>query len=188
MIELPVTIDNGTGERLTFTHLVPTPRGGRLEGETRVAPGAGPPMHVHFLQDEGFTVLAGRIGTQRPGEPPVFAEAGASIVFPAGVPHKFWNAGDTELRCAAWVEPPGNVVYLLSHLFASQRRNGGARPALLDVAYLMRRYRTEFAMLEIPAIVQRLVFPIVVAIGTMLGAYRKYADAPPPDRGHRTPG
>jgi hypothetical protein len=28
--------------------------------------------------------------------------------------------------------------------------------------------------------VQRLVFPVVVAVGRLLGKYRKYADAPEP--------
>lgn len=52
----PHTIENGAGERLTFLRRVTGPRGDRLEGENLVAPGAGPPMHVHFHQDEVFTV------------------------------------------------------------------------------------------------------------------------------------
>jgi 2-iminobutanoate/2-iminopropanoate deaminase len=162
--------DEDRRERVTL-RLFRALRGGRLEGETRLAPGAGPPRHVHFLQDEGFTVVQGRIATERLGEAPVYAEAGESVVFPADVPHKFWNAGDTELHCSAWVEPPGNVVYLLQQLFASQQRNGGARPSLLDIAFLMKRYRGEFAMVEIPAVAQRLLFPVLVAIGTVIGAY-----------------
>ena len=42
----------------------------------------------------------------------------------------------------------------------------------------MRRYRSEFRMLESPAAVERFVFPILVAVGTVLGKYRKYAGAP----------
>ena len=42
----------------------------------------------------------------------------------------------------------------------------------------MLRYRSEFAMTEIPAAVVRFVLPIQVAVGTALGRYRKYADAP----------
>jgi quercetin dioxygenase-like cupin family protein len=65
---LPHTIDNGAGERLVFTRRVRGVRGVRLEGETTVQPGAGPPMHVHHLQDEGFTVVEGRLGYQRDGQ------------------------------------------------------------------------------------------------------------------------
>ncbi len=46
----------------------------------------------------------------------------------------------------------------------------------------MRRYRSEFQMSEIPAAVQRFVFPVQVALGRLLGKYKKYADAPEPVR------
>jgi hypothetical protein len=39
------------------------------------------------------------------------------------------------------------------------------------------------AILEIPMIVQRLLFPVLVAIGEALGKYGKYAEAPEPIRG-----
>ena len=41
------------------------------------------------------------------------------------------------------------------------RENGGKRPRLFDAAYLLTRYRSEFGMAEIPAPVQRVVFPVV---------------------------
>ena len=176
----PHTIDNGAGERLTFLRRVPGPTGDRLEGENVVAPGAGPPMHVHFHQDEVFTVLKGRMGYQRPGEPPQFAGPGETAVFKAGEPHRFWNAGDTDLECAGYVEPADNVEFLLTELFESTRRNGGTRPDPFDAAFLMTRYRSEYAMLEIPAVVQRYMFPVLLALGNLLGRYRKFADAPEP--------
>ena len=37
-------------------------------------------------------------------------------------------------------------------------------------------------MLAIPALVRRVGVPVIVAIGTLLGRYRKYADAPEPRR------
>jgi quercetin dioxygenase-like cupin family protein len=178
----PHTIENGAGERLTFERIVPGRDGDRLEGYTVVDPGAGPPMHVHLQQEEGFTVQVGRLGYQRVGAQPQFAGPGETAVFAAGVPHRFWNAGMDQLRCTAYVEPVDNAEYLLTELFASQQRNGGARPSLFDAAFLMRRYRTEFALLAIPAPVQRIVFPLLVAIGTALGKYRRYADAPAPIR------
>jgi quercetin dioxygenase-like cupin family protein len=100
----PHAIENG-GERLVFLRRVPGATGDRIEGENRVAPGAGPPMHVHHLQAEGLAVLEGRIGYQRLGEPEHFAGPGESVVFAAGEPHRFWNAGEGDLRCSAWIEP-----------------------------------------------------------------------------------
>jgi len=156
--------------------------GDRLEGENIVKPGAGPPMHVHYHQEEGFTVIEGRIGFQRPGEPPRFAGPGERVVFKAGEPHKFWNAGDGDLRCTGHIEPADNAEYFLTELFASQKRSAGARTDPFDAAFLTRRYRGEFGMMEIPATVQRIVFPLLVALGALLGKYRKFADAPEPVR------
>lgn len=178
----PHTIDNGVGERLTFVRRVAAAAGDRLEGDNIVKPGAGPPMHLHYHQEEVFTVQEGRIGYQRRGEPEQFAGPGETVAFRPGEAHRFWNAGEGDLRCTAHVEPADNVEYLLTELFASARRRGGARPDLFDVAFLARRYRSEYAMVVIPAAVQRVVFPVLVAIGSLLGKYRKYRDAPEPVR------
>lgn len=171
----PRTIDNGAGERLTFVRV----EGDRLEAENVAAPGSGPPMHVHHAQEEAMTVVQGRMGYQRLGEPEQFAGVGETVVFAPGDVHRFWNAGQDELRCTGQVSPADNFEWFITALFASLREHGGRRPGLFDVAFLTRRYRSEFAMTEIPAPVQRLVFPVVVAVGRLLGRYAKYADAPP---------
>jgi quercetin dioxygenase-like cupin family protein len=178
----PHTIDNGAGERLTFLRRVPGRAGERLEVENVIGPGAGPPMHVHHYQEEALTVVQGRIGYQRQGEPAQFAEAGQSVTFKPGELHKFWNAGEDDLRCTGYVEPADNIEYFLTQIYASSRRAGGTRPDTFDAAFLTRRYHSEFAMTEIPAPVQSFVFPVIVAIGKLLGRYRKYADAPEPVR------
>ena len=120
----PHTIDNGAGERITFLRKVSSPSGDRLEIQSVVTPGAGPPMHVHHHQVEAMTVEQGRIGY----------------------------------------------------------RSGGTRPDPFDAAFLALRYRSEFALVDIPLAVQRFVFPPQVALGKLLGRYRKYANAPEPVR------
>ena len=182
MYTYPHTIENGHGERLTFMRRSNTPEGERLEGENEVSPGAGPPMHVHYLQEEGFTVLQGRLGYQIHGQPARYAEAGESTVFPRGVPHRFWNAGEGMLRCRAYVTPPDNVEFFLASIFDAQKRGDGKRPEMFDAAWLLRRYRSEFDMLEVPLLIRRLVFPVVVVVGALLGKYRKFANAPAPRR------
>jgi quercetin dioxygenase-like cupin family protein len=178
----PHTIEDGAGERLTFLRRVPGPGRDRLEVENRVAPGSGPPMHVHHYQEEGLTVRQGRIAYQRPGQPPQFAGPGESVVFKPGDVHRFWNAGQEELVCTGYIEPADNIEYFLASLYESRRQSGGAGPNPLDAAFLTRRYRSEFGMAAVPMAVQRLVFPVMVAIGTILGRYAKYADAPEPVR------
>lgn len=181
--EYPHTIDSGAGERLTFLRRVPGPTGGeRLEVENVVKPGAGPPLHVHHYQEESLTVRQGRIGYQRRGEPEQFAGPGETVTFKPGESHRFWNAGEEDLCCTGYIEPADNVEYFLTEIYASMRRSGQDRPDPFDAAYLTRRYRSEFAMTAIPAPVQRFVFPVQVAVGTMLGRYKRYADAPEPVR------
>ena len=108
-VAFPHTIENGAGETLTFLRVVPTDRGDRLEVESRALAGAGPPMHVHHLQEEAMTVLSGKIGYQLPGGPPQYAEAGESVVFAPGVAHRWWNAGTTELHAT------GQTIVLVTH-------------------------------------------------------------------------
>ncbi|HKE86088.1 MAG TPA: cupin domain-containing protein [Vicinamibacterales bacterium] len=175
----PYTIEDGRGEQVTFTGKTQGPTGERIGIDGVARPGAGPPMHVHYLQDEVVSVIRGRVGYQVLGGEPQFAGPGAEVVWPAGTPHKWWNAGDDELRLIGWCSPPDNIEFFLGELFASTKANGG-RPGLFDAAFLVTRYRSEFALLEGPALVQRLVIPIVYAIGTALGKYKKYADAPAP--------
>lgn len=176
----PHTIDDGAGERLTFVRRVSGPNGDRIEAENVVAPGSGPPMHVHHYQSESLTVVQGRIGYQRPGGPECFAGPGETVTFPAGDAHRFWNAGEDDLVCRGYIEPADNIEYFLGEMFASRKRNAGVRPSLFDVAFLATRYRSEFSVVEVPAPVQRALFPAVLAVGRLLGKYERYADAPAP--------
>jgi uncharacterized cupin superfamily protein len=178
MTRYPYTIENGAGESITFLRRVPGKTGDRLEIENVVGRGSGPPMHTHHFQEEALTVTQGRMACQRPGEEPHFAEVGATVTFKAGEAHKFWNAGDVELRCTGYIEPADNIEFFLGALYDSTKRNGGHRPDPFDAAFLITRYRSEFSMVEIPAPVQKVVFPLQVALGRLLGKYARYKDAP----------
>ena len=176
----PHTIDNGNGELLTFTGVTHGPEGERAGADGMAQPGAGPPMHVHYLQEEAARVVRGKLGYQVLGGEPQFAGPGELVVWPAGTAHKWWNAGNDELHMSGWCSPPDNVEFYLSTLFASTKAAGGRRPGLFDAAFLLTRYRTEFAMLELPAVARHVVIPVVYVVGTILGKYRKFKDAPPP--------
>lgn len=181
MSEYPYTIDNGGGEQLTFVGIGHDERGEYLEIHNTVAPGAGPPMHVHYLQEEGLTVERGTMGYEVLGEEEGRAGPGESAIFAPGVAHRFWNAGDDELVCTGFARPPDNVEYLLTEIYSSMRRNGGKRPGTFDGAYLSRRYGDEFGMLAVPRPV-RFLFPVIVVVGGLLGWDRRFAGAPEPIR------
>jgi mannose-6-phosphate isomerase-like protein (cupin superfamily) len=176
----PHTIENGDGERLTFLRRESSSTGERLIVENVVKAGSGPVMHVHHYQCEALTVRKGRIGYKRVGGPEAFAGVGQSVSFGPGDGHKFWSVGPENLECVGYIEPPDNIEYFLTEIFASQKRSGSERPGIFDAAFLATRYRSEYAMLEIPARVQRYLFPVIVAIGKALGKYKRYADAPEP--------
>jgi quercetin dioxygenase-like cupin family protein len=177
----PRVIENGGGERLTFLG-VRRGKDGReyLDVANEVQPGAGPPLHVHYEQQETMKVIEGRIGYQLAGGPQRFAGPGETLTFAPGQMHRFWNAGDGVLRCEGWASPPLNLEYFLTELFASMRRAGGGSPSPLDMAFLLGRYRTEFGVGMIPAPVQKLMFPLMRMTGAATGRYRRFAEAPEP--------
>jgi quercetin dioxygenase-like cupin family protein len=174
----PHVIDNGSGEQLTFVQFIENDNGGILEVENRVHPGAGPPMHVHFLQDESLTVVSGKIGAQIAGHAPFFAGPGETVTFRRGEVHRFWNAGEDILLCKGWASPAYNLEYFLTEMYRSLKSNGGHRPSTFDSAYLLSRYRTEFDMAEIPPFVKTLIFPIVRFLGALTGKHKKFEGAP----------
>lgn len=184
---LPHTIENGHGEKLIFQRLIEEPDGDRLIGENFVAPGSGPPMHVHWLQDEGFTVLSGTIGYQIQGQPEQFAGPGDSIVFKRGIPHRFWNAGSETLNCSAWLKPANTIIFFLSSIFEAQKKSGKAQPEIFDAAYLLTRYASEYDMLVIPRFVRKVIMPLIYQLGLLLGKYKHFAGAPEPIKAEQTP-
>ena len=61
----------------------------------------GPPLHIHFHQREEGIVRAGTLGAQV-GTEKIIVPTGGTAVLPAGVVHKWYNAGDVRVK---W---PGN--------------------------------------------------------------------------------
>ncbi|MFM9950660.1 MAG: cupin domain-containing protein [Saprospiraceae bacterium] len=174
--QFPFTIETKYGEKINFL---------RMEGEKLILEGfcepmAGPGMHVHLRQDEGVTVVKGKIGYQILGEEPRYGGPGDSVTFKRGVPHRFWNAGEEELHITGWINPAENVAFFLSTLYDALNRGEDKRPELFDGAYLTCRYRNEFDTPEIPGFVKKVIMPIIYFIGLVTGKYRKFDHAPQP--------
>ena len=142
-----------------------------VELEGGVPPhGEGPPEHVHVGQvEEGYVVsgvLTATVGGRR-----ITANAGESVTLPADVPHSWWNEGDAPLVFKGRAIPAGTLDQFLQGIFAIMNASPKDRPSLFHLAHLLHRNRRSSQVLMMPVWLQRIVFPVVIAIGHVVGAY-----------------
>ncbi|HET9832887.1 MAG TPA: cupin domain-containing protein [Vicinamibacterales bacterium] len=176
-----------TGERLRLTRGV---EDGRevlyLEG---VLPphSEGPPMHIHLDQDESGEVVSGRLSAIMDGKT-ITLGTGERAFFPRGVRHRWWNAGDEPLVFKGKADPAGDLDQFLEGIFAIINASATGRPSLFHIAHLSLRHPSQ-RLSPAPAWVDRIVFRIIVAIGTLVGAYPAsgWPGAPSIGRGGDTP-
>lgn len=176
----PHTIENSIGEKIIFKSVEQLPGGDKVIVESFCKPGAGPAMHTHHKQEEELTVLSGKMGYHILGQEPKFASPGESVLFKRGTPHRFWAEGQEPLHCKGWIQPANSIVFFLSSVYAAQNKSGKGEPEPFDGAYLLTKYSSEYDMPEIPSFVKKVIFPITVFIGGLLGKYKHFKDAPAP--------
>lgn len=176
----PHTVENLFGEILIFQSIVEENGEKKLMLLNKLSPGAGPPFHVHYKQDEGLTVNSGLLGYQVDGEEEKFLHEGERVVFKRGEMHRFWNAGEDVLECEGWVKPANTLDYFLTGIYNSMNKAGKAEGDPFDSAFLMTRYKSEYDLKDIPNFVKKVVFPITVVVGKLLGKYKHFKDAPKP--------
>ena len=144
-----------------------------LELEGGVPPrGEGPPEHVHVGQLEEGYVVSGEL-TATVGGKRITARAGESVTLPAGVPHRWWNEGAEPLVFKGRALPAGDLDKFLQGIFAIVDAAPKDRPSLFHMAHLLHRYRHEYRMMMMPLWLQRVLFPAVIAVGHVAGAYPK---------------
>lgn len=78
--------------------------------DSRAAPGDGPPLHMHPLEDEFFNVLGGRFRF-RTDEDVTTATAGAFVFVRQTVPHCFQNVGDGDGKRLVFFTPAGMEAF-----------------------------------------------------------------------------
>ena len=96
---LPHTIENGQGETITFKEIIQEPDGAKILIEGRCTSNAGPAMHIHYLQDEGFTIIQGKAGCQIAGQEAKYYSKGETLFFNKNTAHRFWNCLLYTSRC-----------------------------------------------------------------------------------------
>jgi hypothetical protein len=133
---------------------------------------SGPPAHVHFHQREEGTVKAGLLGA-RLGNEKIVVPAGGTAVFPPGVVHAWWNAGEDLLELSGRAIPAGDLDRYLQAIFAVLNASVSGRPSIFYLAHVLWRHRHTQAVTVPPSTIQRLVFPLVLFAGRILGKYRR---------------
>jgi quercetin dioxygenase-like cupin family protein len=161
-----------TGERLRLRRLHDARGETILTIEGSLPPGmAGPPLHVHFHQREEGSVKAGTVGAQI-GSEKIIVPAGGTAVFPAGIVHNWWNAGDDLLELSGHAIPAVDLDRFLQAIFAVVNASPSGRPSIFYLAHVAWRHRHTQAIAIPPRIVQMAVFPLVLLVGFALGKYR----------------
>jgi quercetin dioxygenase-like cupin family protein len=141
-----------------------------LEGT--LPPGAnGPPLHVHTQENEEGIVKAGTLGALV-GTERITVPGGGTVTLPAGIAHRWWNAGDDLLEFNGQVVPVVDLDRYLQAVFAVLNASSNGRPSIFHFAHVLWRHR-DTQMMAVPApAIQRIVLPVVLFIGRILGKYR----------------
>jgi quercetin dioxygenase-like cupin family protein len=116
-----------------------------------------PARHVHPVQTERFTVLAGRMRF-RLGRRTILADPGDSVVVPPGTPHWFGNAGDGVARARVEVRPALRTEALLEAaeaLVLTRRVLGVRLPRFSGLALFLLEFQREVAVPTVPAFLVR---------------------------------
>lgn len=127
------------GDRIVILIRAEQTGGSHSVVELRPPAHTGPPLHVHHGEDETFYVVEGEFEFQVGGEV-VRAGAGAALLAPRDIPHRFENVGDTDGRMVVVLTPGGFEEFFVE----SGRLFAEGPPSPEQVADLGKRYNLEF--------------------------------------------
>jgi hypothetical protein len=100
------------------------------------------------------------------------AKAGEQVCFPKGSVHTWWNDGDEDLVIRGVATPVIDLDRYLQAVFEVLDAGPPNRPPIFYMGHTLYRHRRIQFTPFIPRAVQRLLLPIVVLLGTVLGKYR----------------
>jgi hypothetical protein len=132
---------------------------------------SGPPVHAHCNQREEGEVKAGSLGALV-GNKKIVVPTGGTAVFPAGVVHAWWNAGEDLLELTGRAIPAVDLDRYLQGLFAVLNAGPAGKPSIFYLAHVLWRHRHTPAVMFPPRVIQRIFFPLVLLAGRILGKYQ----------------
>jgi quercetin dioxygenase-like cupin family protein len=179
MIQPGDTLENPiTGERLTFVKTSGETGGEAVVVDVTVEPnGAVAAAHVHPYQTERFEIRSGTVRF-RLGKDEVEARAGDVVTVEPGTPHKFWNAGDDEVRFMTEIRPALGFEQLIETMFslaAAGKTNRKGLPNPLRLAVIARAHFDDVRLPFPPAFLQRAGLALGAPVGRMIGYGPAYA-------------
>ena len=131
----------------------------------------GPPLHIHFLEDEGCRITSGTLSAVVDGQR-IDAGPGESSAFPKGSAHRWWNEGNEVLVFEGSVRAVVDLDRYLDAVFEVINAGPSGRPPFFYMSHLALRHRKTQALLFMPRSIQAVLFPAVGLLGTILGRYR----------------
>jgi mannose-6-phosphate isomerase-like protein (cupin superfamily) len=161
-----------TGEVLIFHRTSEDTNGEYVLVETIVRPdGFVAAAHVHPYQTERFEVLEGSLGL-RVDEQELMAGPGDVAVVPTRTPHRFWNAGEREVRFLCEVRPALQFESLIETMFtlaAEGKTNRKGMPNPLRLAVIAKAHFDTVRLPFPPAALQRAALALAAPLGQALG-------------------
>lgn len=169
-----------TGERLTFVETAASTNGERVVVDLElVAGGKVPGTHVHPKQEETFEVLAGTMkflyGTKK-----IVAQAGETVVVPAGKVHNFANAGDETAHVRVTISPALKMEEMFETTVALAEEGNVTKsgmPKPLELALFVREFSDEARAPFPPLFVVRAATAPLAAIAKRRGRDCRYRPA-----------
>jgi mannose-6-phosphate isomerase-like protein (cupin superfamily) len=169
-----------TGERLIFHETSKSTNGEYVLVETIVEPGgAVAAAHVHPHQTERFEVVEGKLG-MKAGRKKLELGPGESVKVEPGTAHKFWNAGETEVRFVCEIRPAQQFEQLIETMFslaADGKTNRKGMPNLVRLAVIANHHFDDVRLPFPPAPLQKLGLVLGAPVGRMVGYRETYAPA-----------
>jgi quercetin dioxygenase-like cupin family protein len=161
-----------TGEVLIFHRTSRDTGGEAVVVETIVRPGGFvAEAHIHPHQSERFEVLEGRLGLRVDGEERVAGPGEVATVAP-GTPHRFWNAGNDDVRFVCEVRPALEFESLIETMFtlaAEGKTNRKGMPNPFRLAVIARAHFDTVRLPFPPAWLQRLALGMGAPLGRLMG-------------------
>lgn len=161
------------GDKMQFLTTAEDSRGEALKFKVWFKTGAqGPPEHMHPVQTEVFEVISGTAEFTLNGKLKNLT-AGQTIAVPPNAPHKFRNAGDSELVMAVELKPALKSEFFLETFYSLAKKGQTDKNSVpknfLHWMTILNEYYGEQFIVGPPVGLQKMMAKVVGGFGKLMG-------------------